>query len=60
MRFIHQSIKVKDSSALKNIDWPKVEVVEKRVFQELRKPNDEDIALGIRHAVWPIGLIVFV
>jgi len=60
MRFIHQSIKVKDSSALKNIDWQKVEVVEKRVFQELRKPNDEDIALGIRHAVWPIGLIVFV
>jgi superfamily II DNA or RNA helicase len=60
MNALLQSIKVKDTSGLKMINWSKLEEREKEIIQTLRKPEEKDIEFGIRHAVWPIGLIIFV
>ena len=51
--------KMKDAD-LSVLDWESISKKEEFLYQALRKPEDEDISLGIRHAVWPIGLIVFI
>ena len=45
---------------LSTLDWESVSSKEEFLYQALRKPKDEDISAGIRHAVWPIGLIIFI
>ena len=59
MQSLSSATKMKDAD-LSLLSWESISDKEKFLYQTLRKPEDEDISLGIRHAVWPIGLIVFI
>jgi len=59
MQSLSGATKIKDAD-LRILDWESLSKKEEFFYQELRKPSDEDITAGIRHAVWPIGLIVFI
>ena len=59
MQCLSRATKMKDTD-LSILDWKSVSSKEEMIYQTLRKPKDEDISAGIRHAVWPIGLIIFI
>ena len=59
MQSLSSATKMKDAD-LSILDWESISSKEESLYQALRKPDDGDISLGIRHAVWPIGLIILV
>jgi len=59
MQCLSRATKMKDAD-LSILDWESISSKEESLYQALRKPDDGDISLGIRHAVWPIGLIILV
>jgi hypothetical protein len=59
MHSLSIATKVKDADSC-ILNWDSVAEKEASFYQMLRKPSEVDISTGIRHAVWPISLIVFI
>lgn len=59
MQTLSMATKMKDAD-LSILDWERISIKETFIHQTLRKPEDDDISVGIRHAIWPIGLIILI
>lgn len=57
IKILPETKKMKDAN-LNGIDIFELAKKESEIYQLLKKPEDMDLSIGVRHAVWPITLIV--
>lgn len=54
VRFLSRAQRLKDPSGVAIPD--DLELREQELLQSLRRPSDEEMAAGVRYAVWPVGV----